>query len=55
MIDGEPIESAAALVGRLRHHAPGDVVELVIERTDASVVLDATLDVDPADLAASDD
>ena len=49
-IDGEPIESAAALVGRLRHYSPDDVVEIVVERPDASVVLAATLDVDPADL-----
>ena len=49
-IDGEPIESAAALVGRLRHYRPDDVVEIVVERPDASVVLAATLDVDPADL-----
>ena len=53
-IDGEPIESAAALVGRLRHYRPGDVVELVIERPDASLVLDTTLDVDPADLIDED-
>ncbi|MEM9466756.1 MAG: S1C family serine protease [Actinomycetota bacterium] len=50
-IDGRPIESAAALVGRLRHYAPGDMVEIVVERPASTVVLDATLDVDPADLA----
>lgn len=50
-IDGEPIESAAALVGRLRHYTPDDVVEIVAERPDTSVVLAATLDVDPADLS----
>ncbi len=50
-IDGAPIDSAAALVGRLRHHQPDDVVELLIERPDTSVVLDATLQIDPADLA----
>lgn len=52
-IDGQPIASAAALVARLRHFSPDDMVEIVVERGDAALVLDATLDVDPADLLDS--
>ncbi len=46
-IDGDPLESATEMVARLRSYGPGDVVELVVERGDGSVVLDAVLAVEP--------
>ncbi|MEM9201385.1 MAG: S1C family serine protease [Actinomycetota bacterium] len=54
-IDDVDINSAASLVSRLRHYRPDDTVSVLVARRDEHVLIDALLDVDPADFSETDD
>ena len=41
--DGEPLEGAGAMMGKLRAHKPGDVVKVTIWRDGKEQVVEVTL------------